>query len=53
MFGVSVPNIQNRTLIPIINRHAPYGTTQSILLFGAGWKANTVANDIKNYGGGK
>lgn len=50
MFGVSVPNIRNQTLIPFINRPAPYGTTQSILLFGAGSKTVTVVNDINKTG---
>jgi len=50
MFGVTVPRINNNTLIPFINQAAPYGTTQGILLFGVGSKGATVINDIRPVG---
>lgn len=50
MFGVTVPRINNNTLIPFINRTAPYGTTQGILLFGVGSKGVTVVNEIPHVG---
>jgi hypothetical protein len=53
MFNVTVPRINNNTLIPFINQAAPYGTTQGILLFGAGLKGATVINDIRHSGGEK
>ncbi|MEJ2768269.1 hypothetical protein [Mycetohabitans sp. B46] len=53
MFGVTVPRINNNTLIPLINQVAPYGTTQGILLFGVGSKGVTVINDIRGTGGQK
>jgi filamentous hemagglutinin len=50
MFDVTVPRINNNTLIPFINQAAPYGTTQGILMFGVGSKGVTVINDIKKAG---
>ncbi|WP_081061468.1 hemagglutinin repeat-containing protein [Burkholderia territorii] len=50
MFGVTVPRINNNTLIPFINQAAPYGTTQGILLFGVGSKGAVVLNDIRHVG---
>jgi filamentous hemagglutinin len=50
MFDVSVPRINNNTLIPFINQAAPYGTTQGILLFGVGSKGVTVIDDIHHAG---
>lgn len=50
MFGVTVPRINNNTLIPFINQTAPYGTTQGILLFGVGSKGATVVNEIPHAG---
>ncbi|MCF2133970.1 MULTISPECIES: hemagglutinin repeat-containing protein [Mycetohabitans] len=50
MFNVSVPRINNNTLIPFINQAAPYGTTQGILLFGVGSKGATVIDDIRHAG---
>jgi filamentous hemagglutinin len=50
MFDVTVPRINNNTLIPFINQAAPYGTTQGILLFGVGSKGVTVINDIRHSG---
>ncbi|MCF7695981.1 filamentous hemagglutinin, partial [Mycetohabitans sp. B2] len=50
MFGVTVPRINNNTLIPFINQTAPYGTTQGTLLFGVGLKGATVINDIRGNG---
>jgi hypothetical protein len=53
MFGVTVPRINNNTLIPLINQAAPYGTTQGILLLGVGSKGATVINDLRDTGGQK
>ncbi|MFP3245726.1 MAG: hemagglutinin repeat-containing protein, partial [Paraburkholderia sp.] len=50
MFDVTVPRINNNTLIPFIGQAAPYGTTQAILLFGIGTKGVTVINDVRNAG---
>ncbi|WP_330728558.1 hemagglutinin repeat-containing protein [Burkholderia multivorans] len=50
MFDVTVPRINNNTLIPFINQAAPYGTTQGILLFGVGSKGATVINDVHRAG---
>ncbi|WP_155623382.1 hypothetical protein [Burkholderia diffusa] len=50
MFGVTVPRINNNTLIPFINRTASYGATQGILLFGVGSKGATVVNEIPHAG---
>lgn len=50
MFDVTVPRINNNTLIPFINQAAPYGTTQGILLFGVGSKGAAVINDIRHSG---
>ncbi|WP_153100251.1 hypothetical protein [Paraburkholderia hayleyella] len=47
IFNVTVPRINNNTLIPFINQAAPYGTTQGILLFGIGSKGASVINDIR------
>jgi filamentous hemagglutinin len=53
MFEVTVPRINNNTLIPFTGQVAPYGTTQAILLYGVGTKGATVINDIRNAGGKK
>ena len=53
MFDVTVPRINNNTLIPFTGQVAPYGTTQGILLFGVGSKGVTVINDLRNTGGQK
>jgi filamentous hemagglutinin len=50
MFDVTVPRINNPTLIPFVNQAMPYGTTQGILLYGVGSKGVTVINDIRNAG---
>jgi filamentous hemagglutinin len=50
MFGVTVPRMDNATLVPFINKTAPYGTTQGLLLFGVGSKGATVIDDIKKTG---
>jgi filamentous hemagglutinin len=50
MFDVTVPRINNGTMIPFINKTAPHGTTQGILLFGVGSKGATVINDIRQTG---
>ena len=50
MFDVTVPRINNNTLIPFTGQTAPYGTTQAILLYGVGTKGATVINDIRNAG---
>ncbi|WP_217352255.1 hemagglutinin repeat-containing protein [Paraburkholderia bonniea] len=50
MFGVTVPRMNNNTLIPFVNQAAPYGTTQGILLFGVGSKGATVINDVRRSG---
>jgi filamentous hemagglutinin len=38
MFGVTVPRVNNSTLIPLVNQPLPHGTTQGILLYGVGSK---------------
>ncbi|MGN5476822.1 hypothetical protein ACTMU2_07250 [Cupriavidus basilensis] len=38
MFDVTVPRFNNNTLIPFTGWTAPYGTTQTILLYGVGAK---------------
>lgn len=53
MFDVTVPRINNNTLIPFTGQVAPYGTTQAIQLYGVGAKGVTVINDIRNAGGKK
>lgn len=53
MFGVTVPRINNPTLIPFVNQTLPYGTTQGILLFGIGSKGVAVINDVRNVGKNK
>ena len=50
IFDVTVPRINNNTLIPFIGYAAPYGTTQAILLYGVGTKGAAVINDIRNTG---
>lgn len=50
MFDVTVPRINNNTLIPFTGVAAPYGTTKSILIFGVGSKGASVINDILNAG---
>ncbi|NOV26566.1 filamentous hemagglutinin N-terminal domain-containing protein [Cupriavidus necator] len=50
IFGVTVPRINNNTLIPFTGLTAPYGTTQAILLFGVGAKGAEVINDMRNTG---
>ncbi|HEX7685885.1 MAG TPA: hypothetical protein VF446_20490 [Trinickia sp.] len=50
MFDVTVPRMNNNTLIPFTGQIAPYGTTQAILLYGVGTKGATVINDIRNNG---
>ncbi|MCA8225029.1 hypothetical protein LGM69_26500 [Burkholderia multivorans] len=52
MFGVTVPKMNNNTLIPLINTAAPYGTTQAISLFGVASKGATVVEDVKQVSGG-
>ncbi|MBB5460523.1 hemagglutinin repeat-containing protein [Paraburkholderia sp. Cpub6] len=51
MFDVTVPRINNSTLIPFTGQAAPYGTTQGILLFGVGTKGLNVINDVHKAGG--
>ncbi|WP_143281693.1 hypothetical protein [Caballeronia cordobensis] len=51
MFDVTVPRINNNTLIPVTGQAAPYGTTQAILLSGVDTKGITVINDVRNAGG--
>jgi len=53
IFGVMVPKINNKTLVPFLNRELPYGTTQGMLLFGIGSKGMTVINDIQGVEGKK
>lgn len=53
MFDVTVPRINNNTLIPFTGQAAPYGTTQGILLFGVGFKGAAVTNDIVHSGDSK
>lgn len=53
MFDVTVPRINNNTLIPFTGQAAPYGVTQGILLFRVGSKGAAVVNDIGNAGGQK
>jgi len=50
MFDVTVPRINNNTLIPFTGQAAPYGVTQGILLFGAGSKGLNVINDVLQAG---
>jgi hypothetical protein len=51
MFDVTVPRINNNTLIPFTGGiAAPYGTTQAILTYGVGAKGVSVINDILNAG---
>ncbi|WP_310677943.1 hypothetical protein, partial [Burkholderia multivorans] len=52
MFGVTVPKMNDNTLIPLINTAAPYGTTQAISLFGVASKGATVVEDVKQVSGG-
>ncbi|RQR49426.1 hemagglutinin, partial [Burkholderia sp. Bp9126] len=52
MFGVTVPKMNNNTLIPFLNTAAPYGTTQAISLFGVVNKGAAVVDDVKQVGGG-
>jgi filamentous hemagglutinin len=51
MFDVTVPRMNNNTLVPFIGHVAPYGTTQGILLFGVGTKGLNVINDMREPGG--
>ncbi|WP_186451738.1 hemagglutinin repeat-containing protein [Burkholderia stabilis] len=53
IFGVMVPRINNKTLIPFVNQALPYGATQGMLLFGVGAKGMSVINDIQGSGGKK
>ncbi|WP_322063506.1 hemagglutinin repeat-containing protein, partial [Paraburkholderia tropica] len=53
MFDVTVPRINNNTLIPFTGQVAPYGVNQGILIFGVGSKGAAVINDIRNSGGKK
>ncbi|MFP3563682.1 hemagglutinin repeat-containing protein [Paraburkholderia sp. SIMBA_030] len=53
MFDVTVPRINNTSLIPFVNQTAPYGTTQGLLLFGIGSKGATVINDVRHMKGRK
>ena len=48
MFGVTVPRINNPTLIPFVNQALPHGTTKGILWYGIGSKGVTVTDDIRN-----
>lgn len=50
MFGVTVPRVNNSTLIPLVNQPLPHGTTQGILLYGVGSKGVTAIDDIRNAG---
>ncbi|MBN3765583.1 hemagglutinin repeat-containing protein [Burkholderia sp. Ac-20365] len=50
MFDVTVPRINNNTLIPGINSPMPYGTTQSLLLLGVASKGATVVKDVRRAG---
>ncbi|MDR5838787.1 hypothetical protein QCE83_31540 [Caballeronia sp. LZ034LL] len=50
MFDVTVPRYNNNTLIPFVNRTAPYGTTQGILIFGVGTKGAAAFNDVRQSG---
>ncbi|MDR5884319.1 hypothetical protein, partial [Caballeronia sp. LZ032] len=53
MFGVTVPRINNNTLIPFVGQAAPYGTNQAILFYGVTTKGITVFNDVQNAGSKK
>jgi hypothetical protein len=50
MFGVTVPRMNNNTLIPFVNTAAPYGTTQAISILGIASKAATAATDVNQAG---
>ena len=50
MFDVTVPRFNNPTLVPVINKALPNGTSQTILLFGAGAKGATLVNDATKAG---
>ncbi|MGN6649994.1 two-partner secretion domain-containing protein [Trinickia sp.] len=50
MFGVTVPRINNPTLVPFVNQALPHGTTKGILLYGIGSKGVAVTDDIRNAG---
>jgi len=46
MFDVTVPRMNNNTLIPFTGLAAPYGVTQGILSLGVGSKGLNVINDV-------
>ena len=50
MFGVTVPRINNPTLVPFVNQALPHGTTKGILLYGIGSKGVAVTDNIRNAG---
>ncbi len=50
MFGVTVPDINNKMLIPFGKGAAPYGAHQGVLLLGVGSKGAAVLNDVRNAG---
>jgi filamentous hemagglutinin len=50
MFGVTVPRINNSTVIPFVNQALPQGTTKAILLHGIGSKGVIVTDDIRHAG---
>lgn len=50
MFDVTVPRINNNTLIPFTGQAAPYGTTQAIMIYGVGTKGAALIKDIGTAG---
>ncbi|TDY23646.1 hypothetical protein B0G81_4033 [Paraburkholderia sp. BL6665CI2N2] len=53
IFDVTVPRMNNNTLVPFLNTAAPYGTTQAISAYGIASKGATLIKDATQAGSKK